>query len=215
MQKHKRTRGIVARLAAAVFAAALLVPVAAFAETTLEYDPSGNPVADNVTRIEVNKLEKGSRDYVKGAHLQIINKATGEVVQDWISDGNACLLEKVLDVDTTYVLHEVSAPEGYAVAADTEFVLHSEDFNTTGQILSGADAEFSTVAGSGTEQAFVINLYDEATVTAERTTSGSTTTSRQSLAKTGDILNQPLIIGLAVGGLAIVAYGIYRKRKQQ
>ncbi|MBP3893393.1 MAG: isopeptide-forming domain-containing fimbrial protein, partial [Atopobiaceae bacterium] len=52
----------------------------------------------------------------------------------------------------------------------------------------------------------------EITNTYKETPKKTTTTSK--LPKTGDILNQPLMYGLAVGGLAIVAYGIYRKRRK-
>ena len=38
---------------------------------------------------------------------------------------------------------------------------------------------------------------------------------QSNLPKTGDILNQPLVYGLAAGGLAIVAFGIYRKFKNK
>ena len=55
---------------------------AAKADTVLDYDPTTtiNPVADNITRLNVNKLEKNSHDGVKGAHMAIIEKETGRVV---------------------------------------------------------------------------------------------------------------------------------------
>ena len=164
-----------------VIAAAVVLPARAFAKTTLEYEPTNtiNPVADNITRLNVNKLEKGSRDYVKGAHMVIIEKETGKVVTEWVTDGSTHEVARntddpnrgALNIDTVYILRELEAPAGYAKAEDTEFIIHSDNFNTTGEIKSGDDADSEEIRGSGPEQAFVINLYDEATLetTEERT----------------------------------------------
>ena len=224
MLKHKH-RGGIAALAAAAIAAVLLVPSVAVAEVTLDYEPEVNPVADNVTRLEVNKLKKGSRDFVEGAHLQILDE-NGNVVKDangnpveWVSGKGYHEIAKVLDIETVYILHEVSAPDGYNVAKDTKFILHSEDFNTTGEIISGDDAEFTTVSGAGPDQAFVINLYDEARIEVEKVVHKQNKReiehSRERLAKTGDLFNQPLFIGLCAGGFVAIALGVRKARKSE
>ena len=242
MQMHKHTRIAGAFMAAVAIVSALLAPGFALADEDieyLEYQPMSNPVADNVTRLEVNKLAADTHDYVQGAHLVIYaaDDSAKTPVAEWTTDGTAHEIAQALNVDTQYVLHEVSVPQGYGLAQDVTFVLHSEDFNTTGEIVSGGyrldangavekdangnpvvNAEFSTVSGSGPEQAFVISLYDPVKPREEKKEihkQREVQNQRQNLVKTGDILNQPLMIGLAVGGLAIVAYGIYRKRKQQ
>ncbi|MDO4806962.1 MAG: hypothetical protein Q4A07_06930 [Coriobacteriales bacterium] len=161
---------------AALVVATIVAPVRAHAKTVIDYDPTEtiNPVADNITRLNVDKLETGSRDQVKGAVLQVIKKETGEVVDEWTSDGttheiarNAGGVHGALDIDTVYILREVSVPEGYEKAKDVEFIIHSDDFNTTGEILSGGEdgnAESGAIRGSGPEQAFVISLFDKATM---------------------------------------------------
>ena len=152
----------------------------AFADTVLDVYPDSytpkNPVQDNITRLNVNKLEKGARDFVKGAHLAIYEKETGKLITEWISDGSVHEVARnaegenkgALDVNTLYILRELSAPDGYEKAKDVEFVITSdENFNTAGEILSGGEngnADSEQIRGSGPEQAFVINLYDEATV---------------------------------------------------
>lgn len=161
-------------VAIALVVAAVALPARSLAATVLDYDNknTSNPVADNITRLNVNKLEKGSRDHVKGAHMVIIEKETGKVVAEWTTDGSVHEVARntadprhgALNVDTVYILRELEAPEGYAKAADTEFVIHSDNFNTTGEIIKGDDAESEEIHGSGPEQAFVINLYDEAVV---------------------------------------------------
>lgn len=167
--------GVVLAAVAAV-AIVLLSATVAFGATVLDYDANRtkNPVADNITRLNVNKLEKGSRDYVKGAHMCIIEKETGRMVTEWVTDGTTHEVARntgdnaSLNTDTVYILRELEAPEGYSQAADTEFVLHSDDqFNTSGEILNGPDAEFDAIQGSGDVQAFVIDLYDEAVIHVE------------------------------------------------
>ena len=181
----KRTNGILA-IAASFFVMlfVLMCSSAAYAQNsgtvTLDYDPKANPVADRTVHIQVNKLESSSHEFVKGAHLQIIDKETGQVVADWTSDGTTQNSARELDIDKVYILHEVEAPAGYEKAADVEFILRSVNFETKGEVISGAttesgetNAEFSNVSGDIETQAFVISLYDkqspaERTVTEQR-----------------------------------------------
>ena len=174
------SRRIFCTLVVTLVAATMVVPARAFAKTVLDYDPSQtiNPVADNITRLNVNKLEKGAQDYVEGAHMAIFEKETGKMVTEWVTTGSVHEVARntddpnrgALDVDVVYILRELEAPKGYKKAADVEFVIHSDDFNTSGEILSGADdgnADSEEIRGSGPQQAFVINLYDEAYVKTE------------------------------------------------
>lgn len=178
VRRHKSNRHALGTALAMVTVAVtlLLSATTALAVTVLDYDANRtkNPVADNITRLNVNKLERGSRDYVKGARMCIIEKETGRIVTEWVTDGETHEVARntgdkaSLDVDVVYVLRELEAPEGYTQAADTEFVLHSDNtFNTSGEILNGPDAEFDAIHGDGDVQAFVINLYDEAVVHVE------------------------------------------------
>jgi hypothetical protein len=202
---------------------ALLAPGAALAETVLDYEPTENPVADNVTRLEVNKLRADTHEYVEGAHLVIYPQGEPDnIVAEWVSATSMFELARVLDINTPYVLHEVSAPEGYGLAEDVVFELYSENFNTTGRILSGdanGNAEFEIISGSGPEQAFVINMYDpikpreeEREIHRQREVERPR---EETLPKTGDLFNQPLFYGLLAAGVAAVGYGIYMRRKAQ
>lgn len=221
MQKFRQTRFVAALVAMLAVVAALLAPGMALAETVLDYEPTENPVADNVTRLQVNKLRADTHDYVQGAHLVIYRQDQPDtVVAEWVSENHMHELSRVLDINTPYVLHEVSAPEGYGLAEDVVFELYSEDFNTTGKILSGdanGNAEFEIISGSGPEQAFVINMYDpikpgedRREIRRQREVERPASTS---LAKTGDLFNQPLFYVLLVAGVAAIGYGVYRKRK--
>ena len=266
MFKSRLKRYAIGAFMAAFVVAMIVVPGRALAETVLDYDPTEtiNPVADNITRLNVNKLEKGARDRVVGAHLAIYEKETGKLITEWISDGSPHEVARnaqdsrhgALNIDTVYILRELEAPEGYTKAKDVEFVIHSDNFNTSGEILSGGEdgnADSEQIRGSGPEQAFVINLYDESTVnvteeekrtrqqqreeeerreiqkteenkvTTPTTTSGTTqVTSTQttssgggSLTKTSDDTSYVPIIVIAVIGVGVIAFAIYKRRQGQ
>lgn len=225
MQKQRLVTLKLARVLAVTmaFVAALLAPGLALAETVLEYEPQDNPVADNVTRVLVNKLRADTHEPIEGAHLVIYPASDpSTVVAEWVSTGEAHEIARTLDVNTRYVLHEISAPAGYGLASDVTFELYSEDFNTTGKIISGGgeNAEFDIISGSGPEQAFVISLYDPIKPAEEKKEihkqrEVSRPASYQNLVKTGDLFNQPLFYGLLVAGVAAIAYGIWRRRKAQ
>ena len=236
---HARNCVIGALMATAAFVAALLAPGAAMADTVeLEYDPQANPVEDNQTHLQVNKFDSAAHEFVEGAHLVIYAKEGGSPdnpVAEWVSGKGMHEIAGVLDVETEYVLHEVSAPEGYAVAKDVVFTLHSTEDQTTGEIIDGAtyydkdskktktNAEFNIIDADGeTAQGFVISLYDEVlpkekVIHRSRETSDEIERSvetRNSLAQTSDLFNQPLVIGLAGAGVAVIVVGVISRRKK-
>lgn len=240
MRTQLRRRVMGALAATAALAMSLLAPALALADTELTYEPQANPVADNATRLLVNKLDKDTHEYVRGATLEIIDPA-GEVVERWESTGEAHAIEGRLSVNVEYVLHEAAAPDNYTVAEDVTFVLRSEDFNTSGEIVSGGggNADFTAVSGDGAEQAFVIAMYDKVTpeeevrriqrerereqqdedevVTEEvrqRVVRDETTVGGREgskLSKTGDVWNQPLTWALAAAGVAVLAFGLWSR----
>lgn len=215
MKLGRNMKSLKSMVLALTLAALVAAPGRALAVTELEYDPQTNPVADNVTRLDVNKLETGSRDAVVGAKMQIIEEETGAVVAEWMTDGNVHELSKILDIEKVYILREVSAPEGYEVAPDTRFILHSEEFNTRGEILNDHDnVEFSAVAGSGQEQAFVINLYDDAKIEQVKENHVKREVKR-TLPKTSDVFDPTIAGVVAVGGAAAVAAGLAMKRREK
>ena len=158
---------------------------------TLYYRPTANPVADRTVHVDVHKLGRESHEYVKGAQLQILDKDTGEVMIEWTSGEEKQQVNRILDVSDehethVYVLHEVSAPEGYEKADDVEFIVKSVNFETKGEVLSGAEtadgklnAEFRNVEGDIETQAFVINLYDAETPSYVENVETRTTTSEE------------------------------------
>ncbi len=91
-------------------------------------------VADQVSQLKIAKLDTAGK-YIKGAKLQIIEKSTGTVKAEWnTSDGPMAFARWFdeaktvpMNVDTDYILHEVSAPDGYALADDIQFRINKYD----------------------------------------------------------------------------------------
>lgn len=91
-------------------------------------------VTDDVTKLDVVKTNENGQP-LAGAVLQIKDLSTGRVMAEWKTDGTVKSYhrwfnenEKIaLDVNTKYVLHEVSAPDGYDTAEDIVFSLNQYD----------------------------------------------------------------------------------------
>jgi pilin isopeptide linkage protein len=96
-------------------------------------------VSDEVTKLSIAKLDAKTHEALSGAVLQILEKSSGTVLAQWTSGSAMQAINKKLNVDTHYILHEVSAPDGYALAADTEFVM--DDYGNL-TVVSGTDAEW-------------------------------------------------------------------------
>ena len=182
----------------------------ALAVTTLD---SPLQVSDDVTRFSMTKLDRASHQYVVGAQMAIINKNTQEVVASWTTGAEQYVLEKKLDVNTPYILRELSAPNGYSVAKDTEFYVNASE--TEGiTLVSGEDAELT---GS-----YAVALYDDAQPSEQvievtqqgqnATTSGA---SKTVAPKTGDETPLELFVGIAfVALVAVVILQIVKKRRK-
>ncbi len=169
-------------------------------------------VYDEATTITFNKQETNTHNWVEGAKLQVIEKATGTVVEEWTTKASGEVLTAKLNVDTPYILHEVSAPDGYAVARDVEFVI---DAYGKLSVTSG------TEDGNASLNDTTVVLFDRRLDVEEinritRTDEDNDRTTR--IAKTGDTANiAPIILGLVavvfVGATVLVV--VKRKRNQE
>lgn len=81
-------------------------------------------IEDARTSIKIAKVDKTSGEKVEGAKIQILDKE-GIVFEEWRSGKEA---HEVTGLKTgeIYILREIEAPVGYALAADTEFALKAE-----------------------------------------------------------------------------------------
>lgn len=179
-------------------------------DTLYTYAKDGG-VYDEATIVSFNKQETNTHEWVSGAKLQIIEKATGRVVHEWTSGERSETLTAALNVDTGYILHEVEAPEGYAVAEDVEFVIDSYG---NVQVSSG------TSNGNALLTDDTIALFDRLLDVEEvdrqtRTLPNTGQTTRGNVAKTGDVAGfaAPLM-GLAAVAVGATALVLRRNRRR-
>ena len=94
-------------------------------------------VEDTATSVKVRKVDITNAEELPGAHIQIWEKTSeGEkLVTEWDSTKEDKVVEK-LKTNTTYILRETVAPDGYTITTDTTFELDEhgklkEDKTTT------------------------------------------------------------------------------------
>ena len=175
-------------------------------------------VSDEVTKLYVSKLDATNHEFVSGAKLQIIEKETGKVVEEWTTGESAEGFERKLNVETPYILHEVSAPEGYELAEDTEFIIDAYGILS---ITAGSDVEKTSDTSLslydkklGVTKTTVKRTEKHNTKYVDKTIAGAdtTTTAKTETVKTGDTARIALF---AISALvaAVIAVVVIRKRK--
>ncbi len=81
-------------------------------------------VTDELTRVEVDKYDTEGNKLV-GATMQIINKTTGEVVEEWETTEETKVIEGLDHGD--YILREITAPDGFQKILDIEFTVTDDN----------------------------------------------------------------------------------------
>lgn len=194
-----------ALLACALLAAAAMAVPSAYANREIAAptmpDGSAMTVSDDATRIQVDKLDEATHAAVKGARMQIVERDTGEVVDEWTTDGTVHELEKALDVGTVYVLREAQAPEGYSKIQDVEFFAKEVEGEGIGLL-----AERDDVALTGAYRVALYEPREAAVVTQDKVVN------RGGIAATGDGL--ALIAGIAATAAAGAAIALVAARRR-
>lgn len=80
---------------------------------------------DLTTKVSITKYDITGEHELAGAQLEIRDES-GTVLESWTSTEEAHLIESKLIAGQTYVLHEVSAPDGYVVASDVTFTVNPD-----------------------------------------------------------------------------------------
>ena len=80
---------------------------------------------NTITSVKISKVDIADGEELEGATIQLIDKDTGEVVEEWTSTNKA---HEVTGLTTgkTYILRETVAPEGYSITSDTTFELKED-----------------------------------------------------------------------------------------
>ena len=104
---------------------------------------------DAKIQIKVSKKDITDTDELPGAVLQILDKANNnKVIKEWTTTDKPTIiksddLEKgnTFVVGNTYILHEKTAPDGYAYAKDVEFTVHVDSIEGNEQLVTMHDAK--------------------------------------------------------------------------
>ena len=101
---------------------------------------------DAKLQIKVSKKDITDTDELPGAVLQILDKADNSVIAEWKTADKPVIItekdcKKPLVAGNTYILHEKTAPDGYAYAKDVEFTVHVDSIEGNEQLVTMHDAK--------------------------------------------------------------------------
>ena len=120
--------------------------------------------------IKVTKVDEQNGP-LKGAKFQVVRQATGEVIGEFESDANGEFTVKNILRDK-YIIKEISAPEGYDLAADT--VVEAGEFKTPKAPVEKTIVDQKTTTTTTTTTT-TAEPTTTTTTTAEPTTTTTTT----------------------------------------
>lgn len=78
---------------------------------------------DDTTKIEFSKTDITNGKELPGCHMQVTDKDTGKVMDEWVSSEQSHVIEGKYAVGKTYVLMETKPRDGYATATSIEFTV--------------------------------------------------------------------------------------------
>ena len=168
-------------------------------QTISMIDKKKNSAAEYVT-LKIGKISgDDTTTTVKGASMQLQDK-DGKVLDSWTTDGTNHVVQNLAQKDQTYIIHEVSAPDGFEAARDVSFVASGnmtiliKDYPTS----QGRPGDSSTSTTS--------NVI---------TPSNTETTDAVVSYSTGDSSHIGLwIAGIGAAAVAVAAILILKKRKR-
>lgn len=88
---------------------------------TLELRADNSPVL-----LEIHKRSQLTLDNLPGAHLQLLQKNTGQLVDEWVSDKLPHTLSH-LPIGSSYILRETKVPDGYRISPDLLFTVQDTE----------------------------------------------------------------------------------------
>ncbi|MDE6783764.1 MAG: hypothetical protein K2J26_00065 [Ruminococcus sp.] len=170
------------------------------AELTLSgVDADGNDITFDLTQV------------VLGTGAKLVTEENGKTLT-WISGTSSTFISEL--ADGTYVLHEVAAPDGYAVATDIKFTVTNGviagEVSVDGNTVTMIDEKIVTTSTTTR----TTHSTAAATTRTTRTTAATTTYSAKTNApKTGDI--GVGVTGIALAVAAMTAFSVRRKREDE
>lgn len=81
---------------------------------------------DDTTKIEFSKKDITNGGELSGCHMQVTEKDTGKIMDEWVSTEESHVIEGKYAVGKTYVLTEKQPRDGYATAESIEFTVSDD-----------------------------------------------------------------------------------------
>lgn len=81
---------------------------------------------DDTTKVEFSKKDITNGRELSGCHMQVTDKDTGVVMDEWVSTEESHVIEGKYAVGKTYVLTEKQPRDGYATAENVEFTVEDD-----------------------------------------------------------------------------------------
>ena len=108
---------------------------------------------DDTTKIEFSKTDITNGKELPGCHMQVTEKNTGKVMDEWVSSRQSHVIEGKYAVGKTYILTETKPRDGYATATSIEFaVADNGDIQKVNMVDDTIKVEFNKIASDTKKQ---------------------------------------------------------------
>ena len=108
---------------------------------------------DDTTKIEFSKTDITNGKELPGCHMQVTEKDTGKVMDEWVSSRQSHVIEGKYAVGKTYVLMETKPRDGYATATSIEFTVADDGkVQKVNMVDDTIKVEFSKIASDTKKQ---------------------------------------------------------------
>jgi uncharacterized surface anchored protein len=109
-------------------------------------------MADDTTKVEFAKIAKDTNKNLAKAKLQL-KDTDGNEIETWITTDDTHYIEGKLVAGKTYILSEISAPNGYEKAEDVKFTVNTDGTKQTVTMVdekTPVDVSLPTTGGNST-----------------------------------------------------------------
>ena len=108
---------------------------------------------DDTTKIEFSKTDITNGKELPGCHMQVTEKDTGKVMDEWVSSRQSHMIEGKYAVGKTYVLTETKPRDGYATATSIEFTVADDGkVQKVNMVDDTIKVEFNKIASDTNKQ---------------------------------------------------------------
>ena len=156
-------------------------------------------MVDGTTAVRISKQDITTSEELPGAKFQVIDE-DDNIVDEWISGEEPHFIESKLTAGKTYILLEITAPDGYEIANDVEFTVNADGTVTEVVMKDEPTPDVPTTP--------VVPTTPTSTPTV------STPTPVTSIPATGDPGKNPIAVTMCIVGFCGLALTIVMLRKK-